>query len=54
MLISIEDWDNLLCNNDVNKTHETFNNKINQLISLSSYNITGAYKKHSKKKSLKN
>lgn len=44
MLNSIEDWDNLLCNNDVNKAYETFNNIINQLISLSLYNTTGPYK----------
>jgi len=52
MLISIEDWDNLLCNNDVNKAYETFNNIINQLISLS-YNITGPYKNNINNKKLK-
>lgn len=50
MLISIEDWDNILGNNDVNKAYESFNNTIYQLISLSSYNVTRSSKKHSKKK----
>jgi len=52
MLIGIEDWDHLLCNNDVNKAYETFNNTNYQLISLSSYNNTEAYKKHNKNKKL--
>jgi len=45
MLISI-DWYNLLGYNDINKAYETFNITINQLVSLSSYNVTGASKKH--------
>ena len=53
MLISIEDWDNLLCNSDVNKAYETFNNIINQLISLSSYNTAVPYKNNNNNKKLK-
>lgn len=49
MLISTKNWDNVLGNNNANVAYETFNNKINQLISFSSYIVTGSTKNHIQK-----
>jgi len=46
MLISFEDWDNVLNYNDVNKAYESFNNIISRLRPVRKGNVTGSFKNH--------
>lgn len=49
MLISIEDLDNVLENNDVNNAYTSFNNTINQFILHLSHNVARSFKNKKKK-----
>lgn len=43
MLISTANWGEVLRNIDTNRAYENCNNKINQLITLSSYNVIKSF-----------